>query len=159
MYNKVKVFTATGMVLDNMGRVLLVKNKLWGWLPPGGHVEPDELPCEACIREIYEETGLRADIIPLNLLSSDYLMEQREEILLPRPFAMRNWSGDAGEFAYLDYFYICKAVGGELTAQEDEVDSIGWFAPDIALEMVTLKDVRHTMEAALSYSEAVNLDV
>ena len=79
------------------------------------------------MREIYEETGLRADIIPLNHVCD----------ALPRPFAMRNWSGDAGERAYLDYFYLCKAVGGELTAQEDEVDSIGWFAPDAALSYIS----------------------
>lgn len=30
------------------------------WLPPGGHIEPNELPDEAALREVIEETGIRA---------------------------------------------------------------------------------------------------
>lgn len=52
-------FTATTFVVRD-GKVLLHlhgKQKLW--LPPGGHIERDELPQEAAVREIEEETGLR----------------------------------------------------------------------------------------------------
>src|SRR3712207_2453622 len=43
-----------GMVLLHLHR------KLGMWLPPGGHIERDELPDNAAIREVYEETGPRA---------------------------------------------------------------------------------------------------
>ena len=36
MYDKVKRFTATGVVFDKMGQVLFVKHIKFGWLPPGG---------------------------------------------------------------------------------------------------------------------------
>ena len=40
-------------------RVLLHKHpKLGIWLPPGGHIEPNELPEEAAIRETLEESGV-----------------------------------------------------------------------------------------------------
>lgn len=40
--------------------VLLHKHRKLGlWLPPGGHVEPGELPDDAATREVLEETGVR----------------------------------------------------------------------------------------------------
>ena len=34
------------------------------WLPAGGHVEPDETPAQAAVRETLEETGLAIALIP-----------------------------------------------------------------------------------------------
>ncbi|MGH3820933.1 MAG: NUDIX domain-containing protein, partial [Pseudonocardiaceae bacterium] len=34
------------------------------WMLPGGHVEPDENPAEAALREVTEETGLTARLLP-----------------------------------------------------------------------------------------------
>jgi 8-oxo-dGTP pyrophosphatase MutT (NUDIX family) len=48
-------FTVAVFVV-HAGRVLLhphVKSGLW--LPPGGHIEPNELPDEAALREVEEE--------------------------------------------------------------------------------------------------------
>lgn len=33
------------------------------WLPPGGHIEADEDPVQAVLREVREETGLAVEII------------------------------------------------------------------------------------------------
>lgn len=50
-------FTVAVLVVDG-GRVLLHwHRKLSRWLPPGGHIEPDELPDEAAVREVAEETN------------------------------------------------------------------------------------------------------
>lgn len=34
------------------------------WLQPGGHIEAEETPAEACIREVLEETGLQTRLHP-----------------------------------------------------------------------------------------------
>ena len=51
-------FTATGLVFNENGHILMIKHKkLRKWLLPGGHVEENELPCEAVVR-----TGLHNHI-------------------------------------------------------------------------------------------------
>jgi 8-oxo-dGTP pyrophosphatase MutT (NUDIX family) len=52
-------FTATTFIVHD-GKVLLhLHPKQQLWLPPGGHIERDELPHDAARREVEEETGLR----------------------------------------------------------------------------------------------------
>jgi 8-oxo-dGTP pyrophosphatase MutT (NUDIX family) len=52
-------FTVATFVIHD-GRVLLLHHpKLRLWLPPGGHIDPPELPDEAAVREVAEEAGLR----------------------------------------------------------------------------------------------------
>ena len=52
-------------------RVLLIRDSYRNWGFPKGHVEPGELPAEAALREVMEETGLiglavRADLGPID---------------------------------------------------------------------------------------------
>ena len=57
-------YTVTGFV-SAQGYTLLhwhVKNRMW--LPPGGHIEPDEDPTQTALREVMEETGLAVELLP-----------------------------------------------------------------------------------------------
>jgi 8-oxo-dGTP pyrophosphatase MutT (NUDIX family) len=56
----------TGVVVNARREVLLVRtvHGNW-WMPVGGCVEPGEEPGDCIIREIFEETGLRAEIVRL----------------------------------------------------------------------------------------------
>lgn len=47
----------------DLARVVLVKHRRRGWVPPGGKVEPGEAPREGATRELVEETGLRAELL------------------------------------------------------------------------------------------------
>ena len=62
-----RVRAAAGMILrDRAGRVLVVHPTYKDvWEVPGGMVEPDESPADACVREIQEELGLRVPTGPL----------------------------------------------------------------------------------------------
>ncbi|MBI2756873.1 MAG: NUDIX domain-containing protein [Chloroflexi bacterium] len=45
-------------------RVLLhFHRKLGRWLPPGGHVEENELPDDAAVREVLEESGVAIRLV------------------------------------------------------------------------------------------------
>jgi len=60
-------FTATGIVFNSINEILMIHhNKLKVWLPPGGHIDKNEVPDNAVLREIYEETGISAKLIPNN---------------------------------------------------------------------------------------------
>jgi 8-oxo-dGTP diphosphatase len=52
------------LIDENTDKVLLVDHKKSGlWLPPGGHVEPNEHPKETVKREILEELAISADFL------------------------------------------------------------------------------------------------
>lgn len=63
MENITRDFTVAVFVVSG-GHVLLHHHrKLDLWLPPGGHIEPNELPDEAAIRETQEEAGISIDLV------------------------------------------------------------------------------------------------
>lgn len=58
-----KHFTVATFVV-HAGRVLLHPHRKLGlWLPPGGHIEPHELPDDAARRETLEETGIAVRLV------------------------------------------------------------------------------------------------
>ncbi|MEX5573966.1 NUDIX hydrolase [Pseudomonas lijiangensis] len=57
-------FTASGFVLNPDRKMLLLHHRKLGvWLYPGGHIEQGETPDVAVLREIFEETGIRAELL------------------------------------------------------------------------------------------------
>lgn len=60
----VRHFTSTGFVVQDGATLLHRHPKLDMWLPPGGHVEENEDPVQAVLREVEEETGIVAEVVP-----------------------------------------------------------------------------------------------
>jgi 8-oxo-dGTP pyrophosphatase MutT (NUDIX family) len=66
----IKEATASAFVFHQdpgSGRWLLAlvdHPRLGEWMPPGGHVEPEESAAEAAVREVLEETGLAVRLVP-----------------------------------------------------------------------------------------------
>jgi 8-oxo-dGTP pyrophosphatase MutT (NUDIX family) len=56
-------FTVAVFVVHNDHVLLHPHRKLGIWLPPGGHIEPHELPDEAALREVEEESGLIVELV------------------------------------------------------------------------------------------------
>ncbi|MCL2442656.1 MAG: NUDIX domain-containing protein [Treponema sp.] len=117
-------FTATGIVFNSAKQVLMIfHNKLQVWLPPGGHIEENELPDDAVLREVYEETGVKAEILSnrQELVLSD---NDCRGLKCPFTVLLENIDGDWSH-NHIDMVYICTATSEELTIQKSEASDIG----------------------------------
>jgi 8-oxo-dGTP pyrophosphatase MutT (NUDIX family) len=141
-------FTATGFVFNHEGKVLMIKHKKLGvWLPPGGHIDPNELPCKAVLREIFEETGVTASVISA-AVNTDFPAAEYE-LPLPMEILLEDIEGN-GLHNHIDMIYLCKAVDASLNPQESEIDGIGWFYPSEVEGLETFENVRTSVKKAVS---------
>lgn len=112
-------------------RVLLIfHRKFRKWLAPGGHLDPNELPSEAAIREAREETGLEVE-----LLSDEHVwVDCRHAKSIPRPFLCQLQEvpafGDQPCHQHIDSIYIGRPIGGEETVNRSETEGLRWFTAD-----------------------------
>ncbi len=73
-----KRMASSALFFDPAGKILIVKPTYRPyWLLPGGCVEENESPRDACIREVKEELGIHMTFI--NFLGIDYLSRENEE--------------------------------------------------------------------------------
>jgi len=126
--NLEKHFTASALIKNNEGKVLLVYHKkLNVWIYPGGHIEANETPDEAVIREVKEETGLDIEIvgdieISLNDNEADVSVLQNPYIIL-----CERIKGNKGHY-HIDMVYACRIIKEQkLEYNRNESDGIGFF--------------------------------
>jgi 8-oxo-dGTP pyrophosphatase MutT (NUDIX family) len=120
-------YSATGIVFNAENEILLVKHsKLKVWLPPGGHVDENELPEEAVLREIFEETGVRATIMSNKKGLPLYNDDRCRELETPFTVLLEDVSGNGTHF-HIDIIFLCKAEDCALKKNPEEADEIGWF--------------------------------
>ena len=119
-------FTVAVFVVHG-GRLLLHQHrKLGKWLPPGGHIEANELPDEAAVREVMEETGLSVRLVGGRGLPTDY-PDQPIQLVVPAGIQLEFISKDH-EHIDLVYFAVPQdPAGTDLSAADG---AFRWIAPD-----------------------------
>jgi 8-oxo-dGTP pyrophosphatase MutT (NUDIX family) len=110
------------------------------WVLPKGLVEPGERPLEAAVREVREETGLRAE--PLQKLPpSRYIYRRGSE----RVFKLVEW-------------WLMRPLDGEIgeidQAMRVEVADARWLPLDDALQLLAYPGERALLEPARELLEA-----
>jgi len=146
-----KFLTATGFVFNNIGEILMLKHKKLGvWMPPGGHVDKNETPCQAVVREVFEETGVRVMVLTAAKDAAPPVDYRCQELPLPMEILLTDFEGD-GTHIIINFNYLCHAEDCKLTMAENEADDIGWFAPAQALELDTFEFVRKSLRKAVEY--------
>ena len=143
-------FTATTYVVVNGAVALHEHDGLDMWLPPGGHIDRDELPHEAALREVREETGLAVDLVAERADVSSSTVES-----LPQPQQLQladvNVHDGTVGHQHIDFVYYARAERRELRPREGEQPAAAWewFAPsDLAADRVD-PDVRDLGRAAI----------
>lgn len=125
------------------GKVLLhFHRKLGMWLPPGGHIEPGELPDEAAGREVLEEAGLRVELVG----------ERREDVEDPvqlhRPAGVQLENIGPGH-QHIDLIYFAIPRGSTKIDAVFAADQVGWYGPDDWDALGVNAEVRGWCERAL----------
>lgn len=122
-------FTVAVFVVHE-GRVLLhFHKKLNRWLPPGGHIEPNELPDEAAVREVLEETGVRCTLTGGTRMQYDD-PSLPKQLVTPAGIQLEQIGP---EHQHIDLIYF--ATGSPAEPREQ----VGWFALN-ELEPLALTD-------------------
>lgn len=97
-------FTATGFVVHEDATLLHWHRRVQAWIPPGGHIEPNEDPVQAVLREILEETGLYVQIAPDNPLPE---ISNLQQLHPPRTILVENVHDEkAGKHQHIDLIYF-----------------------------------------------------
>ncbi len=105
----VRHFTATAFVVHDDSVALHWHSKVKAWLPPGGHIEENEDPVQAALREVHEETGLQVEIVP----TSEVIDLKYPTQVLP-PFTIMVEDIDdpvQGFHHHIDMIYFCRLTG------------------------------------------------
>ena len=118
-------FTVSGFVSRD-GRTALHWHRLGLWLPAGGHIEPDEDPIEAVLREVREETGLDVAVLPaasavaLPAVALPALPRQ-----LPPPVTIGVYDiADVTPHQHIDFVYFTRPLGAGTAELPD--NDLGW---------------------------------
>lgn len=150
----IRHFTASGIVVNSDDKVLLVKHKKLGkWIYPGGHLEPNETPDECVLREIFEETKIKAEIID----TRNHQLADEKVSVLHNPYAIlheRIDKGDKETHFHIDLVYLCKIVGSEsFQRDKNEADDIGYFS---LTELENLEMFHNCKELIRDYLQSLN---
>jgi 8-oxo-dGTP pyrophosphatase MutT (NUDIX family) len=106
-------------------RVLLIHHrKLDKWLPLGGHVELEEEPEQAALREAREESGLEVELIGERPPTTE---PGTRALIAPRFLDIHRIS-ETHEHIGMTYWARPKSGAGQLTLAAAEHHDIRWFS-------------------------------
>ena len=111
-----KTWNGVAGVIISGNKLLMVKEKeSMGWSIPSGGIEKDESPEQSCIREIWEETGFKTEVIkPLHIKKT----------------IRKNYD-------VTTYYFLCELIEGQISYQDpdDAIEEIAWKTYEEVLEL------------------------
>ena len=114
----------TGFIFNDNKLLLIHHDKLNKWLPVGGHIEKDEVPDDAMLREAKEETNL-----DIELISKPEVPEVGDiKRSLSNPFHLNVHS--VGDHDHCTLCYICRANNPKSLRLNNEVRDSKWVTKE-----------------------------
>lgn len=114
-------FTATGFVVQGDRTLLHWHQRLQQWMPPGGHIEPDEDPVQAVLREVREETGVEADVIPS---VTELAFAYPGQVQPPYTILIEDSAESGDTHQHIDLIYFCAIADG--SAPDARINDFHW---------------------------------
>jgi 8-oxo-dGTP pyrophosphatase MutT (NUDIX family) len=128
-------FTVSAYIVYNNKVLLRYHEKYNKWIVPGGHIEKDEGPIEALLREIKEETGLAATIVSTEI---NNFADDSEDIPVP-VFINRHTTNPGHE--HIDMVYAARASSDVINPAEGEQSDPNSFRWLTAEEVTSADDI------------------
>lgn len=123
-------FTVAIFVVHDAKVLLILHRKLGKWLPLGGHIELDEDPEIAALREAKEESGLDVELLGERPPTTE---PGTRALIAPRFLDIHRIS-DTHE--HIGMIYWARPIGGDVTLATEEHHDIRWCS---AAELDTLQ--------------------
>jgi len=129
---------AGGVVLNDVGEVLLIRHRNGSWVFPKGHIESGESKVDAAVREVEEEAGVQAAIVdPRQTWQTEYVNPRHEGRRI-------TW-------------YLLRTHATEAVMREPIFPSGGFFTPDEALGMLAFEEDRTLLRQVLRAARRVGI--
>ncbi len=143
-------FTAEVFIVCGNTVLLRKHDKYKMWLSVGGHVELDEDPNRAAVREVKEEVGLDVRLYD----SRKFVLQTDEyEELIPPAFMNRHRISDTHEHVTMTFFGVSNSKELHVDTDVEVSDELKWFtwAELESLEESIKPQVKRYAMAALEY--------
>ncbi len=114
-------FVSTVYIVKDAKVLLVFHKKLNAWLPPGGHIDENELPCDAAKREALEETGLEVELIGKEVP----LGKGVKKLVQPKVVQLEDIKEG---HQHIDLIYYSVVANGKLRLNDKEHSNIKWFS-------------------------------
>lgn len=121
-------FTVTCFILHPTElKTLLIHHKVLDmWLPVGGHIELDENPDQALLREVAEECGLTIEVLS-HRHTGDY--PNTMMLLIPEVVDMHAF-GDSTTHRHVNFTYHARAESADVKLEAEAHHDIRWFTAE-----------------------------
>ncbi len=147
----IRHLTASGVVIHD-DHVLLIEHRKAGlWLYPGGHIDPNEDPAQAVIREIREEVGIDVELVAEQPFSHPAIT------VVPNPFTIItvNVTDTAiGPHQHIDVVYAAVPLTHDIALQTNELIAYRWVPLADISALPTPPELPSLITAAAKYLKA-----
>ncbi len=116
----IREFVSTVNIVKDRKVLLTWNRKVNNWVPVGGHIEANELPCDSVIREAKEETGLDIELVSKEVVKSDNLYQ-------PISIHLDHVRED---HEHINLIYFARVTGGKCFEVDDEGKELRWFSKE-----------------------------
>jgi ADP-ribose pyrophosphatase YjhB (NUDIX family) len=115
----VREFLSTVFIVQQNKVLMTWNKKVNNWIPLGGHIEANELPCTSVIREAKEESGLEIELV------DSFTTAKTANLVQPIHIHLDHIKED---HKHINLIYLGIVKSGKCFKLDDEGKELKWFS-------------------------------